>query len=144
MLALQKYAVVAAAVLAAMSAAAPSPSNPSQLEARDQPNPNPNPNPNPDPKSTPGTCGTCNPISGLNGCDITTSCINTGSKFHCACRAGYKAGNGNDFRLRMPNYEFLVFVPTGQTCNALCNNPYGYSPDLCKEVPLKDTATCPP
>lgn len=111
-------------------------------ENPDPANPNPN-NPNPNP-SNPSTCGTCNPISGLNYCDITTSCINTGANYHCACRAGYKAGNGNDFRLRMPNYEFLVFVPTGQSCNALCNNPYGYGPELCREVPLLEVGVCRP
>lgn len=192
---LKKYAFFTAAILAAMTAAAPSPFNPSNLEIRHpqaggdggdggqggdggdggnnnggdggsggdggnggnggnggggdynpspSPKPDPKPNPNPNPYPNPGTCGTCNPISGLNGCDITTSCINTGTQFHCACRAGYKAGNKNDFRIRMPNYEFLVFVPTGQTCNALCNNPFGYGPELCREVPLLPVAQCRP
>ncbi|OXV10989.1 hypothetical protein Egran_01252 [Elaphomyces granulatus] len=84
-------------------------------------------------------CGTCNPISGQNFCDISTSCINTGSKYHCACRAGYKASpNNNDvkkqFRLEMPNYEFLVFVPVKTPCNLLCDNPFGGPGTLCSEV----------
>ncbi|KAL4910427.1 hypothetical protein BDW74DRAFT_173883 [Aspergillus multicolor] len=88
-------------------------------------------------------CGTCNPISGVNGCDITTSCINTGTRFHCACRAGYKASKNNkdvtkQFRLAMPNYEFLVFTPEYTKCDTLCDNPYGYSGNLCKEVPVYD------
>lgn len=88
-------------------------------------------------------CGTCNPLSGHNSCDQTTSCINTGSTFHCACRAGYKASKNNhdigkQFRLPMPNYEFLVFVPENTVCNTLCDNPYGASADLCREVPKYD------
>ncbi|CEL01260.1 Putative Adhesin [Aspergillus calidoustus] len=91
----------------------------------------------------PPKCGTCNPLSGVNGCDITTSCINTGTRFHCACRAGYKASKRNNditkqFRLRMPNYEFLVFTPEYTECNTLCDNPYGASGQLCKEVPVYD------
>ncbi|KAL4743743.1 hypothetical protein BDV11DRAFT_177266 [Aspergillus similis] len=91
----------------------------------------------------PPTCGVCNPISGVNGCDITTSCINTGTRFHCACRAGYKASKKNNdvtkqFRLPMPDYEFLVFTPEYTTCDTLCDNPYGSSKDLCKEVPVYD------
>ncbi|OOQ85381.1 adhesin [Penicillium brasilianum] len=85
------------------------------------------------------TCGTCNPLSGQNSCDITTSCINTGSTFHCACRAGYKASKDNNnihsqFRLNMPNYEFLVFVPQNTVCNTLCDNPYAAPSNLCNEV----------
>jgi len=89
-------------------------------------------------------CGTCNPISGQNFCDITTSCISTGTEFHCACRAGYKASedNGNvseQFRLEMPNYEFLVFVPEYTSCNTLCDNTDGFNPQLCAEVPIEPT-----
>ncbi|PLN81385.1 hypothetical protein BDW42DRAFT_168968 [Aspergillus taichungensis] len=91
----------------------------------------------------PPTCGTCNPLSGENHCDITTSCINTGTRFHCACRAGYKASADNNdirkqFRLNMPNYKFLVFTPESTECNTLCDNPYGAGPDLCAEVPIRD------
>ena len=91
----------------------------------------------------PPKCGTCNPVSGENHCDITTSCINTGSRFHCACRAGYKASQHNNdvtkqFRLNMKDYEFLVFTPESTSCNTLCDNPYGFGPDLCSEVPVYD------
>ena len=89
----------------------------------------------------PPTCGTCNPLSGQNSCDVTTSCINTGSTFHCACRAGYKASQQNNnikqqFRLDMPNYEFLVFVPQNTVCDTLCNDPYGAPSTICNEVPI--------
>ncbi|OJJ01237.1 hypothetical protein ASPVEDRAFT_52234 [Aspergillus versicolor CBS 583.65] len=99
------------------------------------------PNPRPPPK-----CGTCNPLSGENHCDITTSCINTGSRFHCACRAGYKASKRNhdiskQFRLAMPDYKFLVFTPESTECNTLCDSPYGASSQLCAEVPIYDRCT---
>ncbi|PWY74588.1 hypothetical protein BO94DRAFT_474580 [Aspergillus sclerotioniger CBS 115572] len=92
---------------------------------------------------TPATCGTCNPLSGENHCDVTTSCINTGARFHCACRAGYKASYNNyditqQFRLNVPGYQFLVFTPEYTQCNTLCDNPYGASPQLCSEVKLYD------
>ncbi|PYI05840.1 hypothetical protein BO78DRAFT_397693 [Aspergillus sclerotiicarbonarius CBS 121057] len=95
---------------------------------------------------TPNTCGTCNPISGENYCDVTTSCINTGSRFHCACRAGYKASPDNyditkQFRLNVPGYQFLVFTPEYTQCDTLCDDPYGASADLCSEVKLYDQ--CP-
>ena len=91
-------------------------------------------------------CGTCNPISGQNHCDITTSCIDTGGEFHCACRAGYKASKDNkdvseQFRLNFPHYEFLVFTPENTVCNTLCKNHYGAGPDLCAEVPIYDECT---
>ncbi|KAA8650532.1 putative adhesin [Aspergillus tanneri] len=89
------------------------------------------------------TCGTCNPLSGQNNCDITTSCINTGTRFHCACRAGYKASEDNNditkqYRLNVPNYRFLVFTTESTRCDTLCDNPYGASPDLCAEVPIRN------
>ncbi|KAG9229148.1 hypothetical protein BJ875DRAFT_208025 [Amylocarpus encephaloides] len=94
----------------------------------------------------PETCGTCNPVSGRNKCDITTSCISTGAKFHCACAAGFKAAAGDSdmtkhFRLPWENFRHLVFVPENTPCNVLCNNPNGFSPELCKEVILQDM--CP-
>ncbi|KAI2699534.1 hypothetical protein DTO013E5_4421 [Penicillium roqueforti] len=94
-----------------------------------------------DPTSGP-QCGTCNPISGENGCDPSTSCINTGTSFHCACRAGFKASQYNNnlhhqFRLPMPNYEFLVFVPEYTACNTPCDDPYAAPSDLCNEVRLQ-------
>ena len=95
---------------------------------------------------TPPKCGTCNPLSGQNSCDVTTSCINTGSTFHCACRAGYKASQANNdvhqqFRLPMPNYQFLVFVPEKTVCDTLCDDPYSAPADLCKEVHLYNKCT---
>ncbi|RAH67481.1 putative adhesin [Aspergillus aculeatinus CBS 121060] len=102
----------------------------------------------PDRHPTPAApiCGTCNPLSGQNNCDVTTSCINTGTRFHCACRAGYKASPANtdvtkQFRLPFPNFQFLVFVPEFTQCNTLCDNPYGASPQLCAEVPVQ--SSCP-
>ncbi|KAJ5113206.1 adhesin [Penicillium angulare] len=91
-------------------------------------------------KPAPPTCGTCNPVSGQNSCDITTSCINTGTSFHCACRAGYKASSHNNdiheqFRLNMPDYKFLVFVPENTACDTLCDNPFGAPNTICQEVP---------
>jgi hypothetical protein len=87
------------------------------------------------------TCKTCNPISGQNHCDPTTSCINTGTRFHCACRAGYKASTVDkditkQFRLNMHNYQFLVFTPESTACNTLCKNPYDGVATLCTEVPI--------
>ena len=99
---------------------------------------------NPPPKDPAPTCGTCNPLSGSNNCDITTSCINTGEHFHCACRAGYKASadqeGENDhptqFRLQMPHYEFLVFVPENTACGTLCEDPFAGPAEVCREVPV--------
>lgn len=93
-------------------------------------------------RSLPLTCGTCNPLSGQNSCDITTSCINTGTRFHCACRAGFKASPDNGditkhFRLRMPDYGFLVFTPEGTVCDTPCDNHDGAAgEELCAEVPV--------
>ncbi|PGH11476.1 hypothetical protein AJ79_04851 [Helicocarpus griseus UAMH5409] len=88
-------------------------------------------------------CGTCNPIAGKNYCDVTTSCINTGKHFHCACRAGYKAtkyddDKGKQFRLHFKNYEFLVFTPEHTKCDVLCDDPYAPADKLCHEVKLAD------
>ncbi|KLJ10675.1 hypothetical protein EMPG_13949 [Blastomyces silverae] len=87
-------------------------------------------------------CGTCNPISGKNHCDPTTSCINTGKRFHCACRAGYKASHDNkdihkQFRLPFKNFEFLVFTPEKTECKILCDNNMKPANELCHEVPLR-------
>ncbi|PVF98746.1 zincin [Serendipita vermifera] len=90
-------------------------------------------------------CGTCNPVAGLNKCDITTSCITTGTgaNHYCACRAGFKATTATDptkqFRLPMPGQEYRVFVPENTPCNELCNYPHGFSPLLCAEVDLQNT-----
>jgi hypothetical protein len=100
-------------------------------------------------RNSPNTsCGTCNPTSGLNLCDVSTSCISTGSTNYCACRAGYKAvaGQGDpsvQFRLTGADFENRVFVPTGVTCDVLCDDPFaGPGPEgLCSEVIL---TTCMP
>ncbi|OAX80959.1 hypothetical protein ACJ72_04697, partial [Emergomyces africanus] len=86
-------------------------------------------------------CRTCNPVSGENHCDPSTSCINTGKRFHCACRAGFKASKDNNnihkqFRLPFKNFEFLVFTPEYTECNIPCNNNMKPANDLCHEVPL--------
>nr|KMM69660.1 hypothetical protein CPAG_05974 [Coccidioides posadasii RMSCC 3488] len=89
---------------------------------------------------SPPVCPTCNPISGQNNCHPTTSCISTGKHFHCACRAGYKAFEGDDsrqFRLPFKNYEFLVFTHENTECNVLCDEYTQPPPALCSEVPLR-------
>ncbi|EEP82865.1 hypothetical protein UREG_07730 [Uncinocarpus reesii 1704] len=103
---------------------------------------------------SPPICPTCNPISGQNNCDPTTSCISTGKNFHCACRAGYKAFAGNDarqFRLPFKNYEFLVFTHEKTECNVLCKDytqppPYlvfimGYIWDVTQQRLISDAVT---
>lgn len=88
-----------------------------------------------------GSCQQCNPTSGLNKCDITTSCIVfPTSNFwvkpsYCACRHGYKADYPwvSQFRTTWPGQEGRVFVPTGVSCNTLCNDPLH-----CYEVPVRD------
>ena len=94
------------------------------------------------------TCATCNTLAGQDLCDTTTSCIDTGTKAYCACRAGYKAAKGNpgpsvQFRLNGADFENRVFVPTGVACDTLCNDPYaGPGPKgLCSEVMLTKCAT---
>ncbi|KAI9889449.1 MAG: hypothetical protein M1814_005312 [Vezdaea aestivalis] len=89
-----------------------------------------------------GSCKQCNPISGLNMCHSSTSCIGTiatAGKFYCACAAGKKANAANGdvsrhFRLPFPNYEFLVFVAPGVACDTNCNVSQGNPGDLCQEV----------
>lgn len=102
------------------------------------------PNPEPHPDSHPPTCGTCTPLGGHNDCHPSTSCINTGKRFHCACRAGYKVKHAHDddithhFRLPVENYEFLVFTDPGEECNALCDEWTQPPPKLCSEVKLQE------
>lgn len=93
-------------------------------------------------------CGTCSPTAGENMCDVSTSCIFTGSNDYCACRAGYEAvaGQGDpsvQFRLTGADFENRVFVPTGVSCDVLCDDPFaGPGPNgLCSEVIL---TTCAP
>lgn len=91
---------------------------------------------------------TCDPLAGQTKCDITTSCLNAGqpNQYVCACRAGYKATSNNwdimeQFRLSLPGYEFLVFVPEETPCSILCDNHLGPPSELCSEVPALDK--CP-
>jgi len=94
-------------------------------------------------------CLTCNPTSGLNKCDISTSCITTSpsGEHYCACRAGFKA-NAPDLqiathhRLDFPGQEYRVFVAPGVECNTLCNNPFGAPQDICTEIPVVTASTC--
>lgn len=91
----------------------------------------------------PPTCGVCNPISGLNRCDVSTSCINTGSSFHCACRAGFKAttdpaNTWDQFRIKLPSYESLVFVSEKVACNTPCDDPTAAPSYLCQEVKVQE------
>jgi Astacin (Peptidase family M12A) len=90
----------------------------------------------------PSPCPTCNPTSGLNKCDITTSCITTSpGNNHCACRAGYRANapgsqTAVQFRLPFPGQEYRVFVAPGVVCDTLCDNPFGAPDSICNEVQL--------
>jgi len=86
-------------------------------------------------------CSTCNPIPGLNHCDITTSCITTEPSGHtqCACRAGYRANAlgsqvALQWRIPFPGQEYRVFVAPGVPCDTLCNVPFGAPSDICNEV----------
>jgi len=90
-----------------------------------------------------GYCEECNPISGLNRCDITTSCIWTlpDRRNYCACRAGYRADgldptDQRQFRLEFPGQTYRVFVAPGVVCNTLCTTPFP-GPDSCREVPVR-------
>ncbi|KAH8655864.1 hypothetical protein BX600DRAFT_515551 [Xylariales sp. PMI_506] len=100
----------------------------------------------PDPGSS-TSCGTCDPTAGKNKCHPSASCTNTGTEYHCMCRAGYKAaGSANSdvtkhFRLPWTNFEQIVFVAEGVECTQLCDFPHGISPQLCSEVPTQ--WTCP-
>ncbi|KAL5117444.1 hypothetical protein ACEQ8H_004609 [Pleosporales sp. CAS-2024a] len=74
----------------------------------------------------------CNPTSGLNRCDVTTSCTGTGSgRTYCTCRAGYRSSQWNpkDFTKQ---FKFVgqpfVFVAPGEVCSELCSD------QTCSEV----------
>lgn len=95
---------------------------------------------------SPLTCDVCSPLSSQNKCDVSTSCINTGVSFHCACRAGFKtttneANTWDQFRINLPNYESLVFVPEKMACNTPCADPTAAPGQLCQEVKVQDCAT---
>ena len=70
----------------------------------------------------PNTCNPFNPTE--NFCDITTSCATTGgSKYNCACRAGFRADNFNakDFskQFRVGGY---VYVAVKTSCDTPCDD----------------------
>lgn len=72
----------------------------------------------------PKTCNPFNPVE--NYCDITSSCTTTGgTKYYCACRAGYKASawNEKDFskQFHVPGQPY-VYVAPGVVCDALCKD----------------------
>ena len=98
-------------------------------------------------RDVPPQCATCNPTSGLNQCDITTSCITTGQNDYCACRAGFKAVTSYtddlniQFRLNGGDFANRVYVPPNTPCDVLCDDPFaGPGPNgLCSEVPLAYT-----
>ncbi|KAF9887724.1 hypothetical protein FE257_009677 [Aspergillus nanangensis] len=68
--------------------------------------------------------------------DCPTCDPQQGGEHRCACRAGYKSGvPGNEYRIAVPEYGFLVFVPEGTQCNTLCNEATNVEPNkLCSEV----------
>ena len=78
----------------------------------------------------PNTCNPFNPVE--NFCDITTGCATTGgSKYYCACRAGFRADKYNakdfskQFKVAGQNY---VYLAVSTTCDTPCDDPY------CSEV----------
>ncbi|KAH6638974.1 hypothetical protein C7974DRAFT_124249 [Boeremia exigua] len=78
----------------------------------------------------PNTCNPFNPAE--NFCDITTGCTTTGgSKFYCACRAGYRADgyNAKDFskQFKVPGQPY-VYLAVTTTCGTLCSD------STCSEV----------
>ncbi|KAF2503310.1 hypothetical protein BU16DRAFT_36263 [Lophium mytilinum] len=86
-----------------------------------------------------GTCpATCNPASGKNFCDVSTSCIGiTGGKYMCACVAGFRASDTSptDFKVQVRVDGFpWVLVKPGQKCSQLCTKQS--APDWCGEVPI--------
>ena len=90
---------------------------------------------------------TCDPTPGLNGCDISTSCIslpgavNAGVGEHmCACRHGFRADDGvggrdTSVQVRLPwaSQKGRVFVKPGVQCNKLCDR-WELGADGCQEV----------
>ncbi|KAF1848045.1 uncharacterized protein K460DRAFT_67370 [Cucurbitaria berberidis CBS 394.84] len=70
---------------------------------------------------------TCDPFHpDQNKCDITTSCATTGgSKYYCACRAGYSAGawNAKDFSKQFHvDGQPYVYVAPGVACDKVCTD----------------------
>ncbi|KAK3181161.1 hypothetical protein K4F52_007576 [Lecanicillium sp. MT-2017a] len=53
----------------------------------------------------------------------------------CACRPGYKGlDDATNYRISYPDFEYLVFVPEGTTCNELCSDQLGSPRGLCADV----------
>jgi hypothetical protein len=78
----------------------------------------------------PNTCNPFNPVE--NFCDITTGCATTGgSKYYCACRAGFRADkyNAKDFSKQFKVAgQTYVYLAVSTTCDTPCDDPY------CSEV----------
>jgi len=72
----------------------------------------------------PKTCKPDDPAQ--NFCDITTSCTTTGgSKYYCACRAGYMASawNAKDFSKQFHvDGQPYVYVAPGVVCDQVCDD----------------------
>lgn len=78
----------------------------------------------------PGTCNPFNPA--VNFCDITTGCTTTGgSKYYCACRAGFRADgyNAKDFskQFKVAGQPY-VYLAVSTSCNTPCSD------QTCSEV----------
>jgi hypothetical protein len=78
----------------------------------------------------PNVCNPFNPAE--NFCDITTGCATTGgSKYYCACRAGFRADNYNakDFskQFKVAGQPY-VYLAVSTSCNTPCSD------QTCSEV----------
>jgi hypothetical protein len=78
----------------------------------------------------PSTCNPFNPAE--NFCDITTGCTTTGgSKYYCACRAGFRADgyNAKDFskQFKVAGQPY-VYLAVSTSCNTPCSD------QTCSEV----------
>lgn len=78
----------------------------------------------------PSTCNPFNPAE--NFCDVTTGCATTGgSKYYCACRAGFRADNYNakDFskQFKVAGQPY-VYLAVSTSCNTPCSD------QTCSEV----------
>ena len=78
----------------------------------------------------PNTCNPFNPAE--NFCDVTTGCATTGgSKYYCACRAGFRADNYNakDFskQFKIAGQPY-VYLAVSTSCNTPCSD------QTCSEV----------
>ncbi|KAF3054189.1 ADAM metallopeptidase with thrombospondin type 1, motif [Didymella keratinophila] len=78
----------------------------------------------------PSTCNPFNPSE--NFCDVTTGCTTTGgSKYYCACRAGFRADgyNAKDFskQFKVAGQPY-VYLAVSTSCNTPCSD------QTCSEV----------